>query len=204
MTWAEYYENFYDWADSTQISRLSALSDFGPPEEVCEIAQDLPDDKAAQRLIKKALAAGLRFQPEEIMELSIQMDKPTLTKLVETSAEPFDRDCLEELYMLVDDDVFAKASRRAGVDIFADEEEPEDEFYMEEDEPEEVQLPKVGFFTDLALGIGLADRHKPHGHRSKCDGDCANCPDHYGYRYGRWYYGRHHTRGCEFGGNGGR
>lgn len=31
--------------------------------------------------------------------------------------------------------------------------------------------------------------------------DCANCPPHYGYRYGRWYYGHDHDHGCEFGGN---
>lgn len=42
---------------------------------------------------------------------------------------------------------------------------------------------------------------KPKKHNGKCDGDCANCPPHYGYRYGRWYYGHSHTEGCEFGGN---
>ena len=38
-------------------------------------------------------------------------------------------------------------------------------------------------------------------HDGHCDGDCANCPSHYGYRYGRWYYGKGHQYGCEFGGN---
>lgn len=38
-------------------------------------------------------------------------------------------------------------------------------------------------------------------HSGKCDGDCANCPPHYGYRHGRWYYGHDHVEGCEFGGN---
>ncbi|MBO5702108.1 MAG: hypothetical protein J6S71_06685 [Clostridia bacterium] len=38
-------------------------------------------------------------------------------------------------------------------------------------------------------------------HSGKCDGDCANCPPHYGYRYGKWYYGHDHVEGCEFGGN---
>ena len=42
-------------------------------------------------------------------------------------------------------------------------------------------------------------------HSGRCDGDCANCPPHYGYRHGRWYYGHNHIEGCEFGGNrGGR
>lgn len=38
-------------------------------------------------------------------------------------------------------------------------------------------------------------------HSGKCDGDCNNCPPHYGYRYGRWYYGHNHIEGCVFGGN---
>ena len=38
-------------------------------------------------------------------------------------------------------------------------------------------------------------------HSGRCDGDCANCPPHYGYRYGRWYYGHGHNHGCEFGGD---
>ena len=40
---------------------------------------------------------------------------------------------------------------------------------------------------------------EPH----RCDGDCANCPDHYGYIDGKWYYGHGHMYDCEFGGNGG-
>lgn len=42
-----------------------------------------------------------------------------------------------------------------------------------------------------------------HDHSRYCNGDCANCPPHYGYRYGRWYYGHGHQSGCERGGNGG-
>ena len=42
---------------------------------------------------------------------------------------------------------------------------------------------------------------KPKKHNGKCNGDCANCPPHYGYRHGRWYYGHNHIEGCEFGGN---
>lgn len=49
------------------------------------------------------------------------------------------------------------------------------------------------------------NHRSPHSkskkHNGKCDGDCANCPPHYGYRYGRWYYGHSHSEGCEFGGN---
>ena len=57
----------------------------------------------------------------------------------------------------------------------------------------------------LGIGSGLAkNSKKKHKHNGRCDEDCANCPAHYGYRYGRWYYGHGHQTGCEFHGNGGR
>ena len=52
----------------------------------------------------------------------------------------------------------------------------------------------------LVTGVSLAS-HSEKKHSRHCDGDCANCPPHYGYRYGRWYYGKGHQYGCEFGGN---
>ena len=45
------------------------------------------------------------------------------------------------------------------------------------------------------------ETNRRKGHGGKCTGDCKNCPPHYGYRYGRWYYGHCHIYGCEFGGN---
>ncbi len=48
------------------------------------------------------------------------------------------------------------------------------------------------------MAKGSKKKRKHDGH---CDGDCANCPPHYGYRYGRWYYGHGHNHGCVFGGN---
>ena len=58
-----------------------------------------------------------------------------------------------------------------------------------------------GFFAAL-LGLTSNTGSAPK-HPGRCTVDCAHCPAHYGYRYGRWYYGHHHTHGCEFGGNDG-
>ena len=57
-----------------------------------------------------------------------------------------------------------------------------------------------GFDEDRTLPTSH-NEPAPKRHSGKCDGDCANCPPHYGYRYGRWYYGHSHIHGCEFGGN---
>ena len=40
MDWDTYYEKFYDWATSTQISRMSSLTSFGDSSEIAEVAQE--------------------------------------------------------------------------------------------------------------------------------------------------------------------
>ena len=64
-------------------------------------------------------------------------------------------------------------------------------------------------YTGAAIAVGLlgakavSEKTSGHRHSRRCDGNCAHCPPHYGYRYGRWYYGHGHQHGCERGGNGG-
>lgn len=210
MDWKTYYEKFYDWATSTQISRMSSLTSYGDSSEVAEVAQEYMDEKAASRLIKKAVAYGVQFTSEEIYDLSGCCDTSAMNALLEASQCKFNREQLEDLWGAVDDDVLEKVAARNHVSLFEDEDEEEDcedalspdideEYY---DEPIQ-STPKLGFFGKLAIAIGIAGAldggHRKHpGH---CTGDCANCPPHYGYRYGRWYYGHDHVHGCEFGGN---
>ena len=40
MDWDQYYEKFYDWTTSTQISRMSSLTSYGASSEVAEVAQE--------------------------------------------------------------------------------------------------------------------------------------------------------------------
>lgn len=203
MTWEDYYEGFYDWSPGTQKNYTYRLSDYGPADEVWEVAQELAfqDEAFAAKFLEKALAAGVRFAPEQVLEMAGTVEESVLGKIAEQTDVPFDREQLEEIYMMIDDDSFRKISRWAKIDVFDDEP-------AAHDQPEQVRyiLPKkkkVGLFTALAAlaaGSALAGRGRKK-HSRHCDGDCANCPPHYGYRYGRWYYGRGHQYGCEFGGN---
>ena len=197
MDWNTYYERFFDWANSTQISRISQLTSFGPSDEVTEVAQELMDRTAASRLIRKALDAGVVFTAENICELMDCCDKALMNRLVAAADCRFTQEQLEELWGSADDDVLERAARRSRVRLFEDEEpEPPDELW--EPEPAPAPAPKLGLLAALGLS-GLFRRAKPaHG---RCSGDCAHCPPHYGYRYGRWYYGHGHSHGCEFGGN---
>ena len=203
MTWDDYYGGFYDWSPSTQKNYTYRLSDYGSAGEVWEVAQELAfqDQAFATKFLEKALAAGVRFTPDQVLEMMGTVEESVLSKIAERTDVPFDREQLEEIYMMIDDASFQRISRRAKINVFDDEP-------AAYEQPEQVQyiLPKkkkVGLFTALAAfaaGSPLAGqvRKKHDGH---CDGDCANCPPHYGYRYGRWYYGKGHQYGCEFGGN---
>ena len=75
---------------------------------------------------------------------------------------------------------------------------------MYETEIEEVQQKQDDLWVMMRQLLSLtSNTGSAHQHPGRCTGDCAHCPAHYGYRYGRWYYGHHHTHGCEFGGNDG-
>ena len=133
--------------------------------------------------------------------------KPVLSRMAETAVPAFDAEQLEEIYMLIDDASFARISKKQNIDIFSDEEPGEELAEPAPANDADVAAPpkkKSGFFSTLlavAAAIGSEEESKRKRHNGRCDGDCANCPPHYGYRYGRWYYGHHHVYGCEFGGN---
>lgn len=201
MDWDTYYEKFYDWSTSTQINRMSSLTSYGESSEIAEVAQEFMDEKAASRLIKKAVAYGVQFSPEEMYDLSGCCNTEAMNALLDAAKCHFSKEQLEDLWGAVDDDVLERAAVRNKIVLFEDEaNEPEEEPF-EEDQIE--AAPKMGFFTKHFATIGIAGALESgkKAHPGHCTGDCANCPPHYGYRYGRWYYGHGHVYGCEFGGN---
>ena len=203
MSWEEYYDNFYEWSPSTQRNYTHRLTGYGPAEEVWEVAQELDfyDTAFSVNFLKKAFDAGVRFTPEQVLEMVPTVDKPFLNKLAEQTDGTFSREQLEEIDLLIDDASFQRISHQAKVNTWGDESA------AQKQEQDQHRLPKkkkkvdlLSALAALAAGAALADREKEK-HNGHCDGNCANCPPHYGYRYGRWYYGKGHQYGCEFGGN---
>lgn len=204
LSWDDYYERFYDWAPATQKSRSYNLTGYGPADEVFEIALEFAydDEKFATRFIGKAMDAGVHFTPEQVLEFALYTDKATLGRMALGASPSFTEDQLEEIYMSIEDDDFERLSEKTGIDIFEDPQDDQDGW----DDEEDYENPpvKVGFFTKLMAAVGIVDlagRADRSRHSGRCNGDCAHCPPHYGYRYGRWYYGHGHQYGCEFGGN---
>ena len=61
ITWAEHYDKFYDWSDSTQIKMFSSVESLGPADEVTEIMIELAynHDDVVNRIARKAIFAGV-------------------------------------------------------------------------------------------------------------------------------------------------
>lgn len=205
-TWDEYYEKFYDWAESTQVRNLSALTSLGSADEVGEIIIELQVNvPAANRLLRKAVEEKLAFSGSDLVEFAYINDKEPVTAAVRNSAERLTAEDMEYLYGEIDDEVIIEICKQRNILLPEALHEEEEEDTYNDDFIPEPPAPKRGFFGTLAAifagasaGVSSAQGRR---HNGRCNGDCANCPPHYGYRYGRWYYGHDHDHGCEFGGN---
>ena len=208
MDWSTYYERFYDWADSTQVSRISTIDEFGDvSDEITEVVQSLLDSKACTRLIKRALSHGVRFTASEIEELIPNLDSVP-DGLLLTCKTPFTQDQIDSIAFYYDNQtIIEQITRQSGLKKHDDNhiEQYNKTIRVSITNVHKPKPPKSSFGLILrALGMGLFRGifgSQKSNHPGVCNGDCANCPPHFGYRYGRWYYGHGHNYGCEFGGN---
>lgn len=209
--WDEYYEKFYDWAESTQVRNLSALTSLGSADEVGEIIIELQVNvPAANRLLKKAVEAKLEFSAYDLIEFLCINDKELATAAVRNSANRLTAEDMEDLYGEVDDEVIIEICSKRNLVLPEDLREEDESDFEKEEFSEEVDAytddftyekpKKLGFFGTLFAVLGAADSID-NGSQQRHNGDCANYPSHYCYRYGIWYYGHDHVHGGEFGGN---
>ena len=182
MEWPDFYVGFWDWADSTIRTRIFSLEDIGTGEEIVEVVCNLFDSKLQVQLIRKAMRLGAEFTKEDLLAL----------------------------YDELTDEVFQELADYCGVDIDEIEETDSQQFWEDEAlsnarmDAMAKSARKPGFFGWLAaLGSVFGGSSGKSGDNGRCNGNCAACPPHYGYRYGRWYYGHGHQYGCQRGGNGG-
>lgn len=143
-----------------------------------------------------------------------------ITKFMSEGSTDFS--LLEEIEDFRNSTIGAKSVKKNTKLVEEDEEyedEEEEDFEDEDDFESPSGTPpkqKLGFWGALGalLSSSSSESHSSSSSSvwssspkkkdtGRCDGDCDNCPAHYGYRYGRWYYGHGHQHGCQRGGNGG-
>ena len=112
MTWKEYYGRFYDWEESTQLRHLSSLTDFGPSSEVCELACDFFEEKSANRFVKKAIAAGVRFTAEEVLELDGVIDKNLMPQLIKNTSHALTAEQLDDFVFWLNNNEIRELAKR--------------------------------------------------------------------------------------------
>lgn len=200
LTWRFFYDSFYSWFEDLQGKNATAQKEFGSTDEVCEIAVALCEEDDATRFMENALAAGVKFSADEIVEIAGNISSDTVINMIESQKIRLTAEQLDDLSYVLGEDDIQEIAELSGLNVA---EEFDDE--IEEWETPVGSQPRksgIGFLGGLAVISSLLfGGSKNHKHSGRCNGDCAHCPPHYGYRYGRWYYGHHHTRGCEFGGN---
>lgn len=156
------------------------------------------DDQDVLRRINKIKGFG---KTEEICGAICDMPdtkcEQALYQKAISSGVKFSREQLKNMGMLSEDD-FITGEEVAQIEAQTDElckalgmiEEPEEEYTPQK---------RLGFFGGL---LAIAGAFSKSRNNRRNNGSCNDEPPHYGYRYGRWYYGRGHRHNCQKGGNG--
>ena len=168
------------------------------PEQITELT-DYVSEKALSEAVMKAKEA---FTPEQVSDLLYYVDEDALSKAVRSTKEPFTPEQVTELIDYVDDGALSKAVKNTkGKFTKEQREELEDSGFCfsngifedtdgGKESRETVHEFGGGCLLGL-LGIFLGSSKKEDG------SSCHDSAPHYGYRYGRWYYGNDHSYGCE-------
>lgn len=186
MTWDYFSEHYSNWAESTLRSRISSLTDIGSSESVLAVMEKLPSDKLQQQLLRKALKLGATFQFEQTAEstnssvnsvhsktekFNVSIDNNSV-KIYHHSYNVYEASPLSSEYAFDSDTARDGLSVLLGL-LFV------------------LFLIIFGFFGLVILGVVKFSL-------GYCGSSASSCShtSHYGYRYGRWYYGTGHRYGC--------
>lgn len=117
MLWEEYYDKLGDWATSTAVSRMSKLESFGPPDEIIDAINQIgfDDEKGATRLLKKAIAAGVKFTGYQLSELFLICDEDVINQAVQFSSDRFKTDDLDALYGFSDQETLVGIAKKQNI-----------------------------------------------------------------------------------------
>ena len=180
MTWEEYYDKYYDWADSTKIKKLSSVEKLGPADELTDVMMDLTfeHEEISNRIARKAIAQNIVFSADNIETLNCAIDSDLLDKLFMQSASEYSQKDLELLEGLIDDELLAAGYKKKGYRLpetlsyleEIDDADPDDEFVKELDSNRPGGIFKKLFMafaigSGVSQGINDAVRQKVHRYR---------------------------------------
>lgn len=158
-SWDEYYEKFYDWAESTRVKNLKYLESLGNPDEVAEIMIELKGNQnAATRLLRMAVEEKMIFSGEAIADLVFwELDKELVTEALRNSAGNLTTEDIEALYITVDDEILLEICQKGKIPIPEDLREFDEESF--EEQPQKLSREELRESYDYVLQC-LYDAHE--------------------------------------------
>jgi hypothetical protein len=111
VTWQEYHKQGIevDYSDEVKVARLAQLESFGPADEVYDFgAFHFSDDEQRSLYVDAALAAGIRFDFDQTVELAAGVQRETANRLLLDYNGKLTHDKVEEISGYVDDEAINK------------------------------------------------------------------------------------------------
>ena len=166
MTWEEFYDNYYDWAESTAIKKLSSVDKLGNADEVAEIVSDLffHHKDVCNRIARKAIEQKLVFSWNNLQDTEGCIDDDLQKQLLMQSYSSFSKEDLEDMAGYYDDDMIDQLYKLKGMPL--PEREPGlaesindfvnyvNDLTIEEQKSVHEKKPG-GFFSSLAMAFGI-------------------------------------------------
>ena len=145
-------KNFYDWRN-TQAHYLSQLTTLGDVDEVAEIIFELQVNvPAANRLLKRANEAKMKFKADDLIEFLNICDMKLAEEAVCNSVTRLCETDMEDLYGYISDELIVDICRQRNFqlpeDMREEEKYEEDDDYEKEDEEIEENEPEDDFFEE--------------------------------------------------------
>lgn len=224
MDWSYFYDKYSELSDSKLKSYISLLEDIDSGSELVDVVVDIENKDIKALLVRKAMAFNVELDQDDFYRLDDEIPSELYVKLAKEGNITFGTNeevaqVLASIFDAAGNDALYQRALKEGVKFTHKQLEWIGK-YEEEYEAPQPATNNTGcgclgalFGLGLLFGNSSNNNNGHHNHGSgnngrkrdtgRCDGDCANCPPHYGYRYGRWYYGHGHQHGCQRGGNGG-
>ena len=214
MEWSYFYYKYSELSDSKLKSYISLLEDIDSGDELVNVVTDIKNEEAKELLVRKAIKLNVELTQDDCYLLDGEISSDLYVMLAREVNIVFGtgEEVAEVLECICDEaalDALYVRAVNSGVKFTQEQLESIGKY---EDDPaaEKVNASNTGCGCLLAMlgggllfGSRLISERLRTKHNGRCDGNCASCPPHYGYRYGRWYYGHAHQHGCVLGGNGG-
>ena len=117
IAWKRFYDAYNDWNTEYAAARAQALTSFGSGDEVIEVINNLfcDHESEASGFITKALAAGVKFNEDNLLELTWLCNEETVRQAVLRSGALLTEDSLEELYGNISDDTLIQVAKAQNI-----------------------------------------------------------------------------------------